>query len=289
MAEPGHVAIPSEQQAGPATPGQQARPATPWYVRLVQRLHRPWYVALARRLARPSAWALTLLVGSLLVPAITKQWSDRQEELSIKTSLVTDISESATTAVNKERIIVSGVLPETQVRQRVETLYQQARGADKQKRKQQLEAAEQAETRAKQVFHNDNYYPWAAKGAVIQAKLDAYFPNSKIAADWRAYVQLIKDYIVLGSSDCGSIRATVVERIRGYLHEEPGTKWETLKKPTADPNCRKAWTPGFTSTYYYLGDPMLKPLEPLLRGITGSQISGFSRGWGDLVRDVLSK
>ena len=39
------------------------------------------------------------MIGSLLVPAVTKQWSDRPKELEIKTSLIREISELTTDTV----------------------------------------------------------------------------------------------------------------------------------------------------------------------------------------------
>src|SRR4051812_11922852 len=43
-------------------------------------------------------WAAGLLIGSLVLPAVTKQWSDRQGALALKQQLVGDITSKSTAA-----------------------------------------------------------------------------------------------------------------------------------------------------------------------------------------------
>jgi hypothetical protein len=54
---------------------------------------------LSSRAPRFIRWFALLFVASLFVPALTKQWSDRQQELRIKEELATGISTIVAAAV----------------------------------------------------------------------------------------------------------------------------------------------------------------------------------------------
>src|SRR5919108_3209422 len=43
-------------------------------------------------------WVLGLFLASLILPALTKQWSDRQQVLNIEDSLITDVSRESVQA-----------------------------------------------------------------------------------------------------------------------------------------------------------------------------------------------
>lgn len=49
-------------------------------------------------LASAAKWLAVLVVASLMVPALTSQWSDRQKELDVKNAVVAQITHSAATA-----------------------------------------------------------------------------------------------------------------------------------------------------------------------------------------------
>jgi hypothetical protein len=51
------------------------------------------------RLRRVALWLLALLVASWVLPALTRQWSDRQAELTLKTSLLTRMSEGLSATI----------------------------------------------------------------------------------------------------------------------------------------------------------------------------------------------
>jgi hypothetical protein len=47
---------------------------------------------------RHAGWGIGILVAALIGPAIAKQWSDRNQELSLKNDLVAGLSTSVATA-----------------------------------------------------------------------------------------------------------------------------------------------------------------------------------------------
>ena len=52
-------------------------------------------------LARHSGWWIGIVVAALIAPAIGKQWSDRNQELSLKRGLVADLSSAVATSITR--------------------------------------------------------------------------------------------------------------------------------------------------------------------------------------------
>ena len=57
-------------------------------------------------LRKTALWLLALLVASWVLPALTRQWSDRQAELTLKTTLLTRMSEGLSASIGGAESLV---------------------------------------------------------------------------------------------------------------------------------------------------------------------------------------
>src|SRR6266849_3953690 len=120
---------------GTAANEKRAGSQTSWHSELRAWLSSPLLVAL-----------VAALLGSLLIPSITRKWQNHQKALEIQTGLVSDMSQSVSTAVANSRFIAAGLVARSSTR-----------------------------SGAEQQAWIDVYRNWTTSGASIGAKIRAYF------------------------------------------------------------------------------------------------------------------
>ena len=251
----------------------------------------PWYARLARALPRAIPWIATIVIGSLLVPAITKQWSDRSRELEIKTAMVREISELTTDTVTAPVLEVSGATPAAALYEYRRNLFNKASKADKAKAQRQLEAAVDANVKEAQADFAKKYATWRNKGTAIRAQLSAYFSGAQLTNDWDALNVAVVSFVRLSSAACD--RSDDIKNVRSFLASDPSNaeiQWPLLEKSRdANTTCYVGddKLPGFRSTYVYVGDRIILQQQRILDSIMKADMVGFSNGWNDLVKDVV--
>jgi hypothetical protein len=134
---------------------------------------------------------MTALVSSYLIPKITKRWQDHQKEMELKTSFVSEISESVVSMVTAVQFAELRALSQT---------------PDK---------------------YDDVYRSWEIKRAVISSKIRGYFPNTTIGSDWDTFSDTVTDVYALSGIKDPSFRKERITRIRDQF---PNSKvdWDTL-------------------------------------------------------------
>ena len=243
----------------------------------------PWYVYLLRKVTRPGVWVLGIAVTSLLIPAITKQWTDRPKELELRISLIDRLGESAVNTVNTARFIVADTLPEASVRTLV-----CGREANTEEAQAQCDAATEGERRAEQAARTGAKNAWLQKGAVLESQLAAYFPGTDLAREGKAYVNAVRIYLFLASDACGSKRDENTRKLLKYVYGNPDTpEGEPLLGLTAEECGQKSLNEPFRAEYGPMGDRILNRRLHLLRLLSESNAAGFSTGPADLLFDAL--
>jgi hypothetical protein len=243
----------------------------------------PWYVYLLRKVTRPGVWVLGIAVTSLLVPAITKQWTDRPKELELRISLIDRLGESAVSTVNTARFIVADTLPEASVRALV-----CGRDVDTEESQAQCDAATESERLAEQAARTGAKNDWLQKGAVLESQLAAYFPGTDLAREGKAYVNAIRIYLFLASDVCGSRRDDNTRKLLNYVYGDPeDPEGEPLLGLTAEECGQKSLNEAFREEYGPMGDRILNRRLHLLRLLSKSNADGFSTGPADLFFDAL--
>lgn len=288
--QPHSAATPNGEPIPEADVG--ARPVTEPPAEVAQ--PSPWYARLAQGLPRPTAWIATIVVGSLLVPAITKQWSDRPRELEIKTTLVREISELTTDTVTAQVTEIYGGTPTARLLYVRQAALNKGSKADKAEALKRYDAAFDAKVKETQTIYAQKYSAWKTRGAAIRAQLSAYFLGTHLDRDWDALDTAVLSFMYLGLASCGN-RSGAVKSVRDYLASDQTTanlQWPLLEKAYYDDyGCYvgTANRPLFQSTYEYVGGRLiLKQQQQILDSIMKANMVGFSRGWNDLVKDVIS-
>src|SRR5689334_1604760 len=110
------------------------------------------------------------LLGSLLLPQLTRQWQDHQKALEIQTDLVGQMSASVSSAVASARFVAAGLV-----------------------------ANASQDPRAEQRAWNDGDREWTTTSASIGAKLQAYF-GSRIGSEWRSFSDVVTDFVLLSAA-----------------------------------------------------------------------------------------
>jgi hypothetical protein len=213
-------------------------------------------------------WAAALYVASLVIPAATKQWSDRQEALALKAALVVDLTEaSSKTYATALSIPVlareQGQKPALALRRRLRTA-------------------------------------WLSTDAVTDTRLATYFGGG-LQDQWLAYQDAMWAWIALGLC-CGRNTDDNLQTVRSYLHDHPpsvrwrrtaakygGSPWGVLKCAPHDKDeaCLTIeGDPAFDSGYIWTGQALNDRRTTLVKRIRGSDVRGFSTDWKDFAGDV---
>jgi hypothetical protein len=223
-------------------------------------------------LGRAAKWVAVLAVVSLMVPALTTQWSDRQKELDLKTSLVSQITGSAATATQDAFTLV----------------------ADEAKSSSIKDPAWRAQYR-------NILKEWRVAAFTLESELDAYFPRvelsnrqpsqpSRLVPAFALYNDIIQDYIRLSLDECrtNNGRRLAIARIYSYLGEDPPAA--ITGRPNTSiihgPECWKK-SESFRLGYQDLGDDLLKRRDILVDAVIHSNAAGYNVGFKDFVHQIV--
>jgi hypothetical protein len=182
------------------------------------------------------------LLGGLLIPQITREWQDHQKALEIKTDLVSQMSESASSAVMTGRFIAAGLV----------------RGAS-------------TDPNADQRAWNEGYRAWTTGSASIGAKLEAYFAGSDRGSEWRSFADVVTDFFQL-SANVNATRPAQVREIFAYP-ELP----KNLRLSAEDRHVlvTSNSSPEFQRAYAELGRGILQRRDDLVQAVLDAGVSGF--------------
>jgi len=183
------------------------------------------------------------LLGSWLLPQVTRKWQDHQKALEIQTGLVSEMSESASNAVATSRFIAAGLV-----------------------------AKSSSDPRAEQRAWNDGYREWTTASASIGAKLRAYF-GAAVGSEWQMFTYAVTDFVLLSAKPGpGSGREEQVAEIFRYLRglkdvQLSREQWILLSKTREGPR--------FQAAYAELGRGLLARRDVLVQRVLDSSVSGF--------------
>ena len=215
---------------------------------------------------------LVLLVGSLAIPAATRQWSDRQEALALKGDFLVDLTGPASQAYAQALAIPvvgreKGRPPALALRRELRT-------------------------------------GWLSTSAVIDARFATYF-GEDLEDQWLDHQAAMFAWLALGC--CGHDDDGNLETVRSYVHRHPpterwlrsetrnafevdhGTPWILLECAPydADAECRSPkGNPDFDAGYDWVGQALNNRRAALLERVLSSEVAGFSSGWTDFLKDL---
>jgi hypothetical protein len=201
-------------------------------------------------------WGAALLIASLVIPAATKQWSDRSKALELKNSIITSISQSTTSAVVSAR---------------------------------ELQTAPPSKKAASESAKLLN--AWVASEALIDPSLYLYFASTDAQATWLRFHNVVYDYIALAC--CDAKRHGDIDELQAFFADYPvrprlqdsrlidGDPWVVLRDgPEANPQA-------YSADYAWVGLQLLRERSRLLADLLDAKPRGFSQGPRDLICDSL--
>jgi hypothetical protein len=207
-------------------------------------------------------WAVTLVIASLAIPAITTQWSDRQKELTLKDGLVSRLTQSAATAIEDAGFLV-----------RDEAISKKVRGSEWRSRFTAIARA------------------WNIDAAALESELAAYFPDTKVASRsfrsaFHEYSNRVQGYIFLSSQVCQGDRRVPADSLRKYLQP---TRAATAYPNLTEPSIGDCWrrTGAFKDDYVAAGAALLAHRDPLLTTLVHAHAAGYSVGFRAFLKQLL--
>lgn len=221
-------------------------------------------------LAKGLGAMFVLLLGSLAIPAATRQWSDRQQALALKADLVVEFTGPLSKAYAEALAIPvlgreKGMPPALALRRELRTR-------------------------------------WLSTSAVITARFAAYF-GGNLEKRWLDHQDAMFAWLALGC--CGHDGDGNLETVRSYLRRHPpsedwqpdrtslekehGTPWKLLKcaPHDLDKGCRSSKANRkFNAGYEWVGRGLNNRHAVLLEDVLDSDVTGFSTGWTDFLKNL---
>ena len=182
------------------------------------------------------------LLGGWLIPQVTRKWQDHEKALEIKTGLVSEMSESVSSAVMTGRFIAVGLV----------------RGAS-------------ADPSADQRAWNDGYRAWTTGSASTGAKLEAYFAASDLGSEWRSFANVVTDFFQLSAT----VNATRSAQVREIFAYPELSKELRLSAKDRHVLATSNSSPEFQRAYAELGRGILKRRDDLVQDVLDAGVSGF--------------
>jgi hypothetical protein len=184
-----------------------------------QEVPRHWYERarrwIWRNLKKIVVAVVALWFASVVLPAVVQQWADRQKELELKTSLVTNISDAVADATATGRLLKRNLLPEGIVQEaaafRLERAKAEAVTVDSpggktrtdaelakiEKAQEALNAGTDATDRAWRDLNNRMRNDWIKASASAQARLRTYFGQTGLPDRFSQFRDVVRAQLVL--------------------------------------------------------------------------------------------
>jgi hypothetical protein len=235
---------------------------------------------LVRSFSKPMAWLMALIIASILVPAVTRQWADRPKELDFKNSLIKDLSDSTASTIDTARFIVANTLPESKV------TFLACKDAVKTKTPESTKACNAQkleEAKAEQRAYNEMKDSWIRRGAILNSELRAYYSDdSSISTEGQDYIDAVTKYVRMASTLCDPNDARYVI---SYLDAKRDARLLPLISQLKSDEC-EAKPSKYVNGYSTMGDQLLERRKQLAEPLLTTHAQGYDTSSRDLLADI---
>jgi hypothetical protein len=240
---------------------------------------------------------VTLFVGALLTPAISRQFTDRQLESELKSRVAGQIITSSISAIETPHTLVFHQLSEFRIAAEDCRLFQIDK---KQKSREQCESAESKADRAAIQRLLGSQSRWIKDGIIIGNELMTFL-NPKLRQEWDAFQDMVFTFSRVTPGACGSGYDQSVKKVQDYLNSiSPGWYSEVTKdlggagkKPCIERkdqirNVYSEGDPAFLSTYQAITDRLQERSIEIAGDVRKDHTSRYSVGFRDFLTDIAT-
>ena len=230
--------------------------------------------------------AVTILI---VIPAVSKQWNDREAELKLKSDLVTGLARAVTANISDAR---NAVAQSTLAHARVELICQSTPTVRR-------EACWRRETAAVDVAdaaaYRSTIRAWQSTSSGLEALMLAYFPRESSAAGFpvQDYFAAVEAFINLQTNECDTHRlswrtndidAIRLVRPRRYTPAPVAQSTFWLGGLAFTKGCKRM--ADFTPAYYVVGESLISEEQAVIKPIIGARARAYSTTWRSFVGDI---
>jgi hypothetical protein len=238
----------------------------------------------------------TLFVGALLTPAISRQFTDRQQESELKSRVAGQI---ITSSVSATEIPANLVLHNTADLYTADEYCELFQIDKKQESKTQCESAESKAERTALLALLASQSRWIKDYHLIRNEL-ATFSNPKLRQDWADYHNAVFNLSLVTPGACGSQRDRDVQKLQEYLNSINPSQYNKVTQNLGGASKRctekrgeihRAYPKGdsaFLNTYLTIHDRLVDRANEIADTIRRDRTSRYSVGFRDFVRDVFT-
>lgn len=176
-------------------------------------------------------------VSNYLIPSLTRQWQTHQKELETKTALIRQISEDVTGIIIVAQLTEGGAATQTQEQ------------------------------------YNKALRDWEIERAMIGSQFRAYFPQTKIEADWKSFSDTMSEVYALSETYNSADRIIRLERIGASLPENP-VDWKVLEN-IENRQVGFAEQPQYMDAWFTLKETLLAKQDVIVQEILNSPITAL--------------
>jgi hypothetical protein len=236
----------------------------------------------------------TVFLGALLTPAISRQFTDRQQESELKSRVSGQIHVSSIRAMQSLYTREFRLMPEFRAEDEYCELYKTDKTVENKKQ------CESAVNKAKQAALKkliDTQVRWDVDYRVTWNELRV-FRDSKLRQDWREYFGIVYRFSKIGVSSCGPGRDERIKSIHAYLSRiSPGQYDQVIKdmggdtKPCAKRQQLRYYPKGdstFLTAYDSVHDRLISRSAEIALAVERGRTTRYSVGFWDFLDDLVT-
>jgi hypothetical protein len=245
----------------------------------------------------PSAILVAAIIAGLVIPALTRQWSDRSRELTLKQDLIERMDRSGADAIWAARTVARGGLPAIVLRNYACAQSESSQSCRQAERDAALAQAERI---------NASQSSFRASATRIRDELQLYFPRTSVSTSnhatrpvgefWADYADAVLTYSLLATDICGRNREVAYAHLtKEAARTSPpvGTGSQGNTRVVAQqPLCGSERIMQldksglFVKSYAQIGDELLRAPSVFTSPIVNASTNGYSDTLSDFARDV---
>jgi hypothetical protein len=252
-----------------------------------------WYYRVPKSLRLAVA---TVFVGALLTPAISRQFTDRQQESELKSKIAEQIYTSSARAMQAFHVPVFHLLPEQLAADEYCQFYKLPKTVAN---REQCDNSKSRGERAAATRMTNGQIRWTEDSSITWNNLGV-FSDSELRNNWTLYYGAVHEFSRVSPGSCGPEYDQLIKDLHNYLNKiSPGQYDQAMKDLNADTKpCSGRDGRGvglfvqgdskFLQAYESVERRLVYHADEMAYAIERAHSSRYSVGFKDFVRDLFT-